>query len=151
LRSPQYSLDQDDTSTSLEKFQIFINNYPNSKFSNEANILVSELQTKLERKDYEISKQYYTISDYKSALKSLDNFIPSHPGTSYREGALYYKFLSAYEIAINSIRNKQKERLEELVILHDNIMRYYPETIYSEDLKNKINNINNLLNNFKKT
>jgi len=149
--SPQYSLDQDDTSTSLEKFQIFINNYPNSRFSSEANILVSELQTKLERKDYEISKQYYTISDYKSALKSLDNFIATHPGTSYREGALYYKFLSAYEIAINSIINKQKERLEELVILHDNIMRYYPETIYSEDLKNKINNINNLLNNFKKT
>ena len=59
--------------------------------------------------------------------------------------------MSAYEIAINSIINKQKERLEELVILHDNIMRYYPETIYSEDLKNKINNINNLLNNFKKT
>tara|TARA_Y100000992_G_scaffold276611_1_gene220930 strand:- start:1196 stop:2008 length:813 start_codon:yes stop_codon:yes gene_type:complete len=149
--SPQFSLDQDDTITSLEKLQIFINNYPNSKFMGEANVLVSELQTKLERKDYEISKQYYTIRDYKSALKSIDNFIANHPGTSFREGALYYKFLSAYEIAINSIINKQKERLEELVILHDNILRYYPETIYSEDLQKKIINVNNLLNNFKKT
>ena len=149
--SPQYSLDQDDTVTSLDKFQIFINNYPNSEFSTEANILVSELQTKLERKDYEISKQYFTIRDYKSAIKSLDNFIANHPGTTYREGALYYKFLSSYEIAINSIITKQKERFEELIILHENIIRYYPETIYFEDLENKINIVNNALQNLKQT
>ena len=69
--------------------QIFIDNYPNSEFLDEANSYVQELQTKLEKKDFEISKQYYTIRDYKAAIKSLDNFIGSYPGTPYREDALF--------------------------------------------------------------
>ena len=143
--SPEYSLDQDDTKTSLEKFQIFINKYPKSEYLSEANILVVELQTKLEKKDFEVSKQYYTIRDYKSAIKSLDNFIAEYPGTTFREGAMYYEFLATYEIAINSVLNKQKERLNDLIVLYDNILRYYPETIYAEDLSEKYNSINNIL------
>ena len=143
--SPEYSLDQDDTKTALEKFQIFINKFPKSEYLSEANVLVVELQTKLEKKDFEVSKQYYTIRDYKSAIRSLDNFIAEYPGTSYREGAMYYEFLSTYEIAINSVINKQKERLNDLIVLYDNIFRYYPETIYEEDLNQKHNNINYIL------
>ena len=95
------------------------------------------MQTKLEKKDFEISKQYYTIRDYKSAIKALDNFIANYPGTPFREGAMYYEFLASYEIAINSIFEKQEKRLQDLLVLYANIMRYYPETIYSEDLNNK--------------
>ena len=143
--SPEYSLDQDDTKTALEKFQIFINKYPKSEYLGEANALVVELQTKLEKKDFEVSKQYFTIRDYKSAIKSLDNFIAEYPGTTFREGAMYYEFLATYEIAINSVLNKQKERLNDLIVLYDNILRYYPETIYAEDLSEKHNSINNIL------
>ena len=146
--SPKYSLDQDDTETALEKFQIFINKFPNSEYLFEANVLVVELQTKLEKKDFEVSKQYYTIRDYQSAIRSLDNFISEYPGTSFREGAMYYEFLATYEIAINSVVNKQKERLNELLILYDNIFRYYPETIYAEDLNQKYTNINDILDTF---
>ena len=147
--SPEYSLDQDDTKIALEKFQIFINKFPKSEFLDEANVLVVELQTKLEKKDFEVSKQYYTIRDYKSAIRSLDNFISEYPGTSFREGAMYYEFLSTYEIAINSVINKQEDRLNELLILYKNILRYYPETIYEEDLNQKYNFINDTLESFK--
>ena len=143
--SPEFSLDQDDTKTALEKLQIFINKYPKSEFLNEANVLVVELQTKLERKDFEISKQYYTIRDYKSAIKSLENFISEYPGTSFREGALYYEFLASYEIAINSVLNKQKKRVNDLIVLYNNILRYYPETIYLEDLNKKFTKLNEVL------
>ena len=64
LLSPRYSLDQTNTNDALDKLQIFIDNYPNSEFLDEANSYVQELQTKLEKKDFEISKQYYTIRDY---------------------------------------------------------------------------------------
>ncbi|MDG2372332.1 MAG: outer membrane protein assembly factor BamD [Flavobacteriaceae bacterium] len=149
--SPEFSLDQGDTKTALDKLQIFINKFPQSEYLNEANVLVVELQTKLEKKDFEVSKQYYTIRDYKSAIKSLENFIAEYPGTSYREGAMYYEFLASYEIAINSVLNKQIERLEELIVLYNNILRYYPETIYTEDLTNKYNNINNVLESIQNT
>ena len=146
--SPEYSLDQDDTKKALSKLQVFINKYPESEYIQEANILVVELQTKLEKKDFEVSKQYFTIRDYKSAIKSLDNFISDYPGTSFREGAMYFEFLSFYEIAINSVIDKQKERLSELLVLYDKIFRYYPETIYSENLNIKHRNINNILETF---
>ena len=32
--------------------------------------MISELQVKLEKKDFEIAKQYYTIRDYRAAIKS---------------------------------------------------------------------------------
>jgi len=134
MLSPIHSLDQKDTNTAIEKLQIFINNYPNSTYVQEANNLISELQEKLEKKEFEISKQYYTIRDYKAAIRSVDNFIGEFAGTKYREEAMYYKFLSSYEIAVNSIQSKKIERLKDLKQLHSSIIKYYPETIFLEQL-----------------
>ena len=138
MLSPRYSLDQTNTNDALDKLQIFIDNYPNSEFLAEANAYVQELQTKLEKKDFEISKQYHTIRDYKAAINAFDNFIASYPGTPFREDALYYKFLSSYEIATNSIYYKKLERLKDLQGIYDNITRYYPETLFLEDLDKKM-------------
>jgi len=134
MLSPIHSLDQKDTNTAIEKLQIFINNYPNSIYVQEANNLISELQEKLEKKEFEISKQYYTIRDHKAAIRSVDNFIGEFAGTKYREEAMYYKFLSSYEIAVNSIQSKKIERLKDLKQLHSSIIKYYPETIFLEQL-----------------
>ena len=138
MLSPRYSLDQTNTNDALDKLQIFIDNYPNSEFLAEANSYVQELQTKLEKKDFEISKQYHTIRDYKSAINAFDNFISSYPGTPFREDALYYKFLSSYEIAINSVYYKKLDRLKELQGIYDIIKRYYPETLFIDDLDKKM-------------
>ena len=145
MLSPLYTLDQDDTYTGIDKLQVFINRFPNSEYVSEALELMDELQNKLEEKDFEISKQYYTIRDYASAIKSLDNFIADNPGTIFREEALYYKWLSQYEIAINSIESRIVERVTELERSLDNFLRYYPDTIFIEDLSEKINIAKQLL------
>ena len=141
MLSPRYSLDQANTNDALDKLQIFIDNFPNSEYLAEANTYVQELQTKLEKKDFEISKQYHTIRDYKSAINAFDNFISSYPGTPFREDALYYKFLSSYEIATNSILSKQLSRLKELKDIYETLTRYYPETLFLEDLDKKMNRV----------
>lgn len=145
MLSPRYTLDQDDTYTGIDKLQVFINRFPNSEYVSEALELMDELQNKLEEKDFEISKQYYTIRDYTSAIKSLDNFIADNPGTIFREEALYYKWLSQYEIAINSIESRIVERVTELERSLGNFLRYYPDTIFIEDLSEKINIAKQLL------
>ena len=146
MLSPIFSLDQDETNTAIEKLQIFINRYPNSEFTTEAIELIEQLQNKLEKKEFEISKQYYTIKDYNSAIRSLDNFAADYPGTIFREEALYYRWLSTYEIAINSIESKIIERVTELERSLVNFLRYYPETIFIEDLSNKLNNAKKIIN-----
>jgi outer membrane protein assembly factor BamD len=106
---------------------------------------MEELQNKLEKKEFEVSKQYYTIRDFNSAIKSLDNFIADNPGTIFREEALYYRWLSQYEIAVNSIEARINERVTELERSLNNFLRYYPDTIFIEDLSDKINIAKQLL------
>ena len=71
-QSPTYSLDQEETYTAIEKLQVFINLYPNSEYSSEANQMISELQVKLEKKDFEIAKQYPNLS-----TADVEDFISS--------------------------------------------------------------------------
>ena len=142
FQSPKYSLDQEDTYTATEKLQVFLNLYPNSEYASEANQMIAELQEKLEKKNFEIAKQYYTIRDYKAAIKANDNFISSFPGTKFREEALYTKFIAAYKIAINSIDSKKTDRLEELIQQYNTIIRYYPETLFLVDFDKKMKKVN---------
>ena len=148
MMSPTFSLDQEETNTAIEKLQIFMNNYPKSKYTDECNQLISELQNKIEKKEFEIAKQYYNIYDYRAAIKSLDNFVGEFVGSKFREEALYYKFLSSYEIAINSVESKKLQRLSDLKQLHHNIVWYYPETLFEEDLPKKMEVIEKEINTF---
>ena len=151
LQSPSYSLDQEETYNAIEKLQVFINLYPDSEYTPEANQMISELQEKLEKKDFEIAKQYFTIRDYRAAIKANENFIAGFPGTKFREESMYIKFLSLYEIAINSILSKKKKRLNELKQQYELILRYYPETLFLEDLNKKMERVNIELLNFNLT
>jgi len=146
MLSPKFSLDQKNTNEAIDKLQIFIDNYPNSEYTAEANNYIQELQRKIEKKDYEISKQYYTIRDYKAAIKAFDNFIISYPAQAFREDALYYKFLSSYEIATNSVFTKKLERLKGLNSIYKTILRYYPETLYLEDIDDKMKRVDKEIN-----
>ena len=57
---------------------------------------------------------------------------------------MYVKFLSLYQIGINSIYTKKEERLKELQKEYDLILRYYPETPL-DDLNKKMDNVNSEL------
>ena len=61
---------------------------------------------------------------------------------------MYIKFLSLYEIAVNSILSKKKKRLNELKQQYELILRYYPETLFLEDLNKKMERVNIELLNF---
>jgi outer membrane protein assembly factor BamD len=78
----------------------------------------------------------------------MDNFIAEFVGSKFREEALYYKFLSSYQIAINSIESKKLQRLNDLKTLHNNIVRYYPETLFEEDLTKKMETVEKEINTF---
>lgn len=131
--SERYSLDQKETYRGLEKLQSFINTYPNSDKREEANNLVAELRTKLEKKQFETAKQYYRIEDYKSAIKSFDNFIADNPGTSFREQAFLYRLKAAYELAINSIPYLVQDRLLTAKGYYNSFIKYYKGTDSAEE------------------
>lgn len=139
MLSPRYSLDQTDTDKALVKLQTFINTYPESKFLPEANAMAQELTTKKQKKEFEIAKQYNKLGksyilDYNiSAIAALENFISDHPGSVFREEALYLKLDAATTLALNSTDKKKKERIDEAISAYDQLMRGYPESKYGEE------------------
>jgi outer membrane protein assembly factor BamD len=148
--SPVYSLDQVDTNKAIDKLQNFINSYPNSQYLPEANLLVKELREKLEKKAFEIAKQYNTIMDYKAAVKALDNFVIDYPGTPFKEDALYYKLDSSYQLAINSVQSRMQERLELAKGSYAALLKFNGETKYKKQADAMLAKIETELQKFSK-
>jgi len=129
--SPVYSKEQKETVDAIHKLQEFINGYPGSSYIEEATKLVQELDYKLERKAFEVAKQYYTIAptvnrgDYNSAIKAFDTFISEFPGTSFREEAMFLKFDSAYKLAVNSVAWKKEARVNEAILFYNSFKAKY--------------------------
>lgn len=141
-RSPRFNLDQGDTYIAMEKLQNFINEYPDSEQLDEANEKVQELNTKIERKAYEIAKGYNKIGasrgTFPNAIKAFDNFLRDYPGSIYREDALYWKFNSAYQLALGSVRRRQVERLEAAKTAYNALEKYFPLGKYTEEAAEEI-------------
>ncbi|MFT5103942.1 MAG: outer membrane protein assembly factor BamD [Candidatus Latescibacterota bacterium] len=131
--SPRYSLDQNETITALEKLQSFVNKYPDTEKRAEVNEKVSTLRGKLEKKDYEVAKQYLRISDFKAAIIAYENFISDHPGSSYRKDAFYGRMDAAYLLAINSVPSKVAERLNTAQGYYKAFLKYYNSSDLIQD------------------
>ncbi|WP_395044294.1 outer membrane protein assembly factor BamD [Flavobacterium sp.] len=132
MLSPVYSLDQTDTDKAIEKLQYFLDTYPNSKYFADANSIVKAMKEKLEKKYYENAKLFNSIEDHKAAIIALDNFISDFPGTTYKEDALYYKFDSAYKLAINSVQEKMEARLITAKTSYSSLIKFKGDTKYKE-------------------
>jgi len=154
MLSPVYSKDQKETKEAIDKLQLFINKYPESQYLGEANTLVKELDFKLERKAFEIARQYnitayYESSDYEAAIKAFDNFLLEYPGSSFREKAMFYRLESAHKLAINSVPNKKEERLNIAMGYYNAFKRYYANSEFypeaeqmGQEMEIELNKIN---------
>lgn len=146
----RFSVDQTNTKEAIDKIQLYINNYPNSDKISEANEMVQELRNKLDKKAFEIAKQYNKIKDYRAAIKSFELFLADNPGSAYREDAIYYKMLSEYNYAINSIDARMAERLSESKASYELLNKYFPNGKYDEKANKMLVDINKRLEQFSK-
>lgn len=150
--SPVYSLDQTVTYETIDKLQKFIDQYPGSDFVFEANSIMTEMNQKIEKKVFENAKQLNTIGgwtrNYDAAIIALDNFIYDYPGTIYKEDALYYKFDSAYKLAMNSVYTKMEERLKNAKGMYETLIRFKEDTKYKQKADDMLADINKELDKF---
>jgi len=133
FNSPVYSKDQKETVEAIEKLQIFVNAYPNSEYLDEANSIVKELDFKLEKKAFEIAKQYDLIRDFKASIKSFNNFLLEFPGATLREEAMFYRFDAAYNLAILSVDYLKEQRLNEAIVYYNIFLKAYPNSELLQD------------------
>jgi outer membrane protein assembly factor BamD len=129
-QSPGAELDQTSTYEAISAMQIFINKYPSSDYATSADQIIDELQVKLEDKSYENAKLYYTIRRYKAALIAFDNFRKDFPDSDYQDEIAYYAVDAAYQYAMVSIPEKQKERFETAVEKYEFLVDRFPQSKY---------------------
>jgi len=139
--SPRYSLDQTDTRQAIDKLQIYINQYPDGQYFAEANDKLQELRYKIEKKYYEIAKQYHHTLRYKAAISDFDNYLVKYPGSAFKEKTYFYKFESAYLLAINSLKSLIEERLETALKYYDDYNERYPEGEFVKQAKDYADDI----------
>jgi outer membrane protein assembly factor BamD len=147
--SPVYSKEQNETVDALSKLQEFINTYPDSEYLAEANTLVKELDFKLEKKAFEIAKEYNKTGphsrDYQAAITAFDNFIIDFPGTSLKEDAMYYRLDSAYKLAVNSVEWKKEQRVKDAITYFNSFKKAFVESKYDEEADKMNQELNALL------
>lgn len=127
LDAPGPSLDQTPTKLALEELQLFTNTFPESELVDSANTLVDNLNAKLENKQFENAKQYYTIRKYKSAIVALNNVLTEHPSGQYVEDIKLLILKSYYYLAVNSIDSKKRERFDEGIEIYFDFIDNFAE------------------------
>ena len=130
--SLQYNLDQSNTESAITELQNFLNEYPDSERSKNITQLVDELTYKLEFKAFENAKQYYKMAEYKAAAVTFENVLEDFPATKLRPKIYDIILKSKYELAVNSIYDLKKERLDNAAAYAKRVSAELPNTEYSK-------------------
>ena len=133
LNSPKSSLDQQDTKTAIQEMQEFVNNYPGSTKIDSCNLIIDDLRKKLEKKNYDITKQYFFLEDWKAAIAESINFIKDFPESKHSEEMHFMIVKSYFLLAKNSVEAKKLERLEKTRENYLKFVDLFPQSKYLSD------------------
>ncbi len=141
LDSPISSLDQTSTNDAIEKFQLFINKFPESTKVADANKYIDELRLKLEEKAFNNAKLYFRTENYKAAVVSFSNLLKDYPYTIYKEESLFLSLKSSYLYAMNSVESKKTDRLKQAAEEYYKLVDNFPQSRYLRDAERILEDI----------
>jgi outer membrane protein assembly factor BamD len=125
LESPRYSLDQSNSYKAIEGFQYFANQYPRSDSVELCNEYIDELRDKLQRKRFEISKQYLKTEYFEAAITSFKTDLEDYPNSEYKEESLFFILKSHFLLAENSIEEKKYDRYKNTEEAYERLVAHY--------------------------
>lgn len=143
--SPNPRLDQSVSKKAIDALQLFINVYPYGDKVEEANILIDELNEKITFKSYLNAKLYYDMNYYKAAVIALQNSLTDYPDTKYREEIKYLLFKSKFYLAINSVEEKKRERLNDARDEYFNFVDEFENSKHLKDVEKDFKQLSHLL------
>ena len=132
---PDPRLDQAKTIAAMQELQLFLDYYPQSEKAEEAKQLLFSLQENLAEKEVLNAKLYYNLgnyifNNYERCIITARNAMKSYPYSIHKEEMHYYVVASLYQIAKNSVVEKQQQRLRDLRDEYYNFINEFPEGKY---------------------
>ena len=123
VESPRYYLDQEYTLKALERYQEFIDDYPNSKLLDDALSSISILREKLAKKAFETGILYMKMDEYESAKLAFQIVIDEYYDTSFL-------VLAQKELIISLAKNREIDNA--LIFLELNKNHLANDDLYDE-------------------
>lgn len=148
--SPSYRLDQANTQTAIDEFQLFVNLFPSSTRVEECNREIDQLRRKLEEKAFAEGELYYNLKQYQSSVISFDNLLRDYPESPDAERVRFLIAKSDYLLSKNSIVEKKEERYRETLKRCGEFLEKYPNGKYAKDVKALKKSAENELKNHRK-
>jgi outer membrane protein assembly factor BamD len=105
----------------------------------ECNALIDEMRQKLERKSFEIAKQYWHTENYRAAVEALATTLNEFPDTRFREEAMYLKLDSSFKLAKNSIVSLQAQRFKQTLTAYYDLIDAFPQSGYKKQAERIFN------------
>ncbi len=140
--SPGEELEQKSSEEAVLAMQNFLNRYPASKYYQQANDIINELQVRFETKAYNTAKLYYKLSTglsfrnyLEAALVTFEAFKEDYPDSKYNEELLYLSIETSYKLANNSINSKKEERFGKTLSLYREFKIKYPASVYLNEIE----------------
>ena len=96
-QSPRSNLDQEYTHKAIDEFQSFIEYHPTDPRVLDAEAKISELNSKLAKKEYDSGMIYMRMQYYRAATVTFDFILEKYHDTPYAEPALLKKAESLHE------------------------------------------------------
>jgi outer membrane protein assembly factor BamD len=121
--SPSFNLDQNYTKQAIDEFQSFIEYYPTDSLATDAGLKISELNSKLAKKEFENGVTYMHMEYFKSAAASFDHVLEKYHDTPYAEQAQIRK------AEAQLMRNHPREAKTEI----DKFFLKYPASQWKPD------------------
>ena len=87
LLSPNFYHDQDSSLKAITQIQEFLDDFPNSEYSKDADKLINELRTRLAEKNMETGKLYIKLKAYDSAMTSYEVVVNEYYDTKFSNDA----------------------------------------------------------------
>ena len=130
----RYELDQAQTYSCLTAIADYYRDFPNAGHEDECNVMLKELNDRLDKKAFENARLYYKMEDYLAARVSFRNILKDDADNIFREDILYYIAMSSYKYAQLSVTAKQRERYMAFMDDYLNFVSEIPESPYRKEL-----------------
>jgi outer membrane protein assembly factor BamD len=141
--SPDYNLDQFVTMLAIEEVNLFIQQYPYSKYIEDCNKILDEMRDKLAKKELEVIRMYYDIGYYEAAQIMARNFLKTYSSSKYAPEVLYILIRNNYDFARRSVENKKYNRYKDCIEAFETMQVQYPENSFLAEGKKLANEAEN--------
>ncbi len=127
------SLDPKPTNQALSAIMDFLYLYPSTQWLKEVQVMQNDLLGRIDEKAYNSAALYYKIEEYKAAVMALKTTLKDNPNSAYREDILYLILASSYQLAKNSVTEKQRDRYQSVIDEYYNVVGEFPDTKHKKN------------------